>query len=325
MGLILLEKVLLMFEKNIQISDKLCDYIQKSLPENLAHLKYCLHDNLRPELNKLLKNKTDLPLYMGFHPKIDEAISLILRGNKIKFIPPKKNLSISIHDYAKSRKKDCARLGNIYTGPSLEWSINLKRDYETLIGLEITNSPFFMLELDVNGEEKQLLFKLGLFFITFYLYVGFFKVPFYETRTTGISIHHWSIWISIWQNKHQWKGGDWDWSVNIPDLFLGSSKYTPIPISTHHRTLNLPEGSYGININMIRGLWKRPRWPMPTVIMKAEVIPEKPIPVPGKGENSWDCDEDSIQSSMFPAETPEEALDKFYKDIMDTRKKRGWK
>ena len=34
----------------------------------------------------------------------------------------------------------------------------------------------------------------------------------------------------------------------------------------------------------------------------------KPIPVPGKGENSWDCDDDAIHSSHGPHSTVHQAV-----------------
>jgi hypothetical protein len=40
---------------------------------------------LADELSKLLKNKKELPLYIGIHPKIDQAIGFVLRGYGVIF------------------------------------------------------------------------------------------------------------------------------------------------------------------------------------------------------------------------------------------------
>ena len=42
-------------------------------------------DLLRKKLKNMMKKKEDLPLYMGIHEKIDEAISLRFKGYEVEF------------------------------------------------------------------------------------------------------------------------------------------------------------------------------------------------------------------------------------------------
>jgi hypothetical protein len=61
----------------------------------------------------------------------------------------------------------------------------------------------------------------------------------------------------------------------------------------------MPEGKYPAHVKRERRTWKRPRWFTPLVREYWDVDVESGIRVPGKGENSWDCDDDAIFASSF--------------------------
>lgn len=48
---------------------------------------------------------------------------------------------------------------------------------------------------------------------------------------------------------------------------------------------------------------------------------EEPVPVPGKGENDWDCGDDAIHGSTFAATTIPEAIGKMVGSAMRTRER----
>ena len=52
---------------------------------------------------------------------------------------------------------------------------------------------------------------------------------------------------------------------------------------------------------------------------------EDGIPIPGKGENSWDCGEDRRFSINTTANTIAEAVEAFRRDIEKTREQYGGK
>lgn len=58
----------------------------------------------------------------------------------------------------------------------------------------------------------------------------------------------------------------------------------------------MPEGRYQATVTRVDETWKRPRSPRVRKAVAWEVQVEGGIPVPGKGENSWDCDDDAIFS-----------------------------
>jgi hypothetical protein len=64
-------------------------------------------------------------------------------------------------------------------------------------------------------------------------------------------------------------------------------------------------------------------WPL--THRSALVESETGVPVPGKGENSWDCGEDALYSLSTTAATIDEAIEKFKASVMKTRERYGGK
>lgn len=54
-----------------------------------------------------------------------------------------------------------------------------------------------------------------------------------------------------------------------------------------------------------------------------EITPGKPVPVPGKGENSWDCDDDAIHSSSCSGPSIEDAIGRLVASALRTRARHG--
>lgn len=91
---------------------------------------------------------------------------------------------------------------------------------------------------------------------------------------------------------------------NYADFFLGRSIYSE---SMHGQSyhvknlkLTLPEGEYHIKLDRYTGYWHRPRSPFVRSIERVEITPDRGLPIPGKGENSWDMEDDAIYSSTEP-------------------------
>jgi hypothetical protein len=118
--------------------------------------------------------------------------------------------------------------------------------------------------------------------------------------------------------KWPWQGNGWHFMVDLKDLLLGETKHLRLPGEVEARNLwiNMPEGRYPARMIVTRELWLRERilsvfrrWPKvdellgPEFLYRATVIiPGGGIPEPGKGENSWDLDDEATQEITLAAE-----------------------
>lgn len=137
-----------------------------------------------------------------------------------------------------------------------------------------------------------------------------------------------AFWWSLWHSRYEWSSKTPKWrhgSFNPIDFLLGRQHYSKETLETVGAQIPLPEGSYPATIKIERAIWKRPRWPWPQTIIRADVEMHKPAPIPGKGENSWDVGDDAVCSSSFPANSVGEAIGHVVGSVMKTRLERGGK
>lgn len=83
-----------------------------------------------------------------------------------------------------------------------------------------------------------------------------------------------------------------DWS----DLIFGDRKYTEGEGEGVEVEIPMPERAYKWRLVVSVDKWERPRWPWAKRVTRvhADCLPGEQIPIPGKGENAWDCDEDAL-------------------------------
>lgn len=156
--------------------------------------------------------------------------------------------------------------------------------------------------------------------------------------------HDHAVWWSVWHPQHEWKKGTpkwrngsfhwWDWLTGKP---VHSSEVTEGPVDV---VIPMPEGGYRATVTIKRSTWNRPRWPWPQEHYGYEVdvlsrpgpdgpyLPEGTgprtngyIPVPGKGENSWDCGGDGIFAMSGPGKTVEKAIGDVVASALRDRKR----
>lgn len=146
-------------------------------------------------------------------------------------------------------------------------------------------------------------------------------------RSCGIAIHGGALWVDFWRDENGWsRDMPWyakGWNFDPADFFLGRRKYEERTLDGRPADITMPEGSYPVTIRLYEATWKRPRWPFPLRLLRAEVKSESGVPIPGKGENSWDCGEDAIFGSTFPCASFTEAVASFTHNILSTRGKHG--
>jgi hypothetical protein len=139
--------------------------------------------------------------------------------------------------------------------------------------------------------------------------------------------------VFMWNKSSSCGGSDkkkygYSWSCFIDEKIFGRIKYTQGEQRYHAKTIYFPEGDYPISIKLSEDSWKYkrwPYWPLTKVISRAqvEVIDEKGIPVPGKGENSWDCGDTATHSISGPANSVHEAMEMLRSSVNRTRSKYG--
>lgn len=155
-------------------------------------------------------------------------------------------------------------------------------------------------------------------------------------RDIRIAIHDWHLWWSLWMPHGLWKSTDPRWrsgNLAIADLLFGKSVSVSEKISEEHALIPMPERAYPAKITIQRVTVSRARWPFrfgPEDLRHREMLTfnadleANPIPVPGKGENSWDCGEDAIFSQSGRGGITE-AIASVVESATRTRRRHGGK
>lgn len=184
--------------------------------------------------------------------------------------------------------------------------------------------------IDANGDS-QLEGNIGCGLFAFYWHVEGIRWLYKrinKSREISLRFFDSAMWWELWHDPNEWKSDDSKWrrgTFRPLDFLLGKDKYSFQDKSREEIEITFPEGTYTAKIKLFTSTWKRPRWPKARVIERAEVDVKEGVPIPGKGENSWDCDEDAIYSLTTPAISVYEAVEKFVKTVNSRRLKYGGK
>lgn len=144
-----------------------------------------------------------------------------------------------------------------------------------------------------------------------------------------VYIYHGALWWNFLHSTHQSKCTDpwWSqWSFDPLDWALGRTDRIDEPQGDEIVELGFPEGTYRCRIKTSTTTIRRPRWPWvwgePFTTYDAKPVGENDdIPIPGKGENAWDCGPDSISGQCGPGGLTE-AIGSIYASILRTRLQR---
>lgn len=148
-----------------------------------------------------------------------------------------------------------------------------------------------------RAEDDGYQLAMGIpYLFNFYLSIFMPFLPLmkgYEDVTVfGFTLHEEFIWLDFWRDP---MGGSrkgricLDWKK----LLLGKLDYKSEVLKEAQAVIALPEGEYPCKVVFQRNIWTRPRWKTFTR-HSALVTPETPIPIPGKGEDIWNMDDDVI-------------------------------
>jgi len=146
-------------------------------------------------------------------------------------------------------------------------------------------------------------------------------------RTVGFGIHSGALWIDLWNDpmEHRSKDPRW-WHLHFDpiDFLFGGTKYESRNIKSERAVIPMPEGGYPCTVTINEDTWLRPRWPFVWKrLIRSEIKPDTPIAHPGKGENSWDCDEDAMHSIYGPYNNTLDAVMEAAKSVMHDRLRYG--
>jgi len=126
-----------------------------------------------------------------------------------------------------------------------------------------------------------------------------------------------------------WTAGDPDASRGcacLTDKLLGRPTHASEVLRSEVVDVPLPERTYRWRVELRRDTWARPRWPGVLVVQRAhcDALAGEQIPIPGKGENDYDCGDDATSGSTFPARGVADAVAHLVADAVRTRLERGW-
>ncbi len=128
----------------------------------------------------------------------------------------------------------------------------------------------------------------------------------------------------------RWKRG----SFNAKDALFGRERHVHVPVAQHTVEIPLHEGAYPATVELSRLRTWRERLPRLTLResgrAKVEIdmakLSERSLSMPmfpGKGENSYDLDDDTFYGSSMPAENVAEAVASYVESVMTMRLRRG--
>lgn len=208
---------------------------------------------------------------------------------------------------------------------SVEWSTELDRRGLTLA------------KVDVNENESNATLALHVLGIGAHVTVGIpeellmllpfrFRAEEYEGqhRSIGVSIHDGAIWWSLWEDTHRGSRSDPKWlrgNLNVVDLVLGRDRYSSEELEKRTVEVKFPEGTYHASAVLERARWQRPRLPrrLATEVKRVRLSFDKPVWMPGKGENDYDQDDDGIEAVTLKANSIGHGVIRFVDQVLNER------
>lgn len=156
----------------------------------------------------------------------------------------------------------------------------------------------------------------------------------FDSKQVGWAFHNGTLHWRVWKSPDSWSRADgWRNShFNPKDWLLGRMIFSEDDLQVVRTTVAMPEGKYPVEVKLQMARWTRPRGffgigdktmrRAHVEILGADGEPSF-IPVPGKGENSWDCGEDGHWGVTLPASSVSEAVAGVVEGVLRDRERYG--
>jgi hypothetical protein len=202
---------------------------------------------------------------------------------------------------------------------------------EDLVEVYCYNATHLGMTLEIDGMEHRYLLSVGLPFWTFGLRGGRPRQrSSSREREYGWKFHNGTLWLLGGRSPDESSRDDpwwWEKTVNLKRLIFGRTRYTRESIEVGTALIQMPEGPYYATVELYEARWDSPRPLLGRFVRQrvrsAEVELHEAIPIPGKGENSYDLDDDAIYSVSLAANTMEEAAAAVREDALSSRERYG--
>lgn len=155
------------------------------------------------------------------------------------------------------------------------------------------------------------------------------EVTFYDPRVISLRVFDWAIWWDLWMHPDEWKANEpWYRRENFRpiDFLFGRLDYSKEDISSGTALVPMPEGCYEATYKIEYCEWTRKRWPwfpLKKTRLCADIKVPGGIPVPGKGENSWDCGDNAVFGLSCSAQNRWEVIGQLVTSVMRSRIRYG--
>lgn len=203
-------------------------------------------------------------------------------------------------------------------------------DARSLIGRD------WRVELHIMGKYRHIrigysrdcedhTFCIALYF--FSLYISYLRGS-RKDRKLELSVHNGTIWWKLWVDDNSWTEDFPRWRRSNFDpmrRFFGLHETSQREVIAEHTVIiPMPERNYVGTAKLIEMKRWRKRLPyFKTTWMQASIEIPEGIGVPGKGENSWDLDDDATFGISMRANNIEEAIGHLVGSVMRERAKYG--
>lgn len=163
---------------------------------------------------------------------------------------------------------------------------------------------------------------------------NFDKCTGYWPRRIGVRWFDGTLWLSCWENSECSSARDpwWQRITFTPlDFLFGMPRHSAETLFLTYRTIAIGSERHQVQAELKLETWTRPRWPFwpfERSVRRAHMKCEAGIPIPGKGENSWDQDEDASYGLTCVATSVDDGIEQWIDTIQKTRKRYGgenWK
>lgn len=195
----------------------------------------------------------------------------------------------------------------------------------------------FGVSINIGGMENVVILNFD-FLLSVFLYIE--KVPRFlerlgpeEERELSFEIHHNTIWIDLFAEVDCWRNRDWRRIVIHPDdLLLGKERCETQFIGERPVDIHFDNKVYKATAKLEIRTWTRSRFPFLKRSRKdVRLEIEHGIPIPGKGESSYDIGDDALMGTGASSsnlkkpwdELVEESIQNAIASVQRTRLKYG--